>query len=318
MKYLKRKDIESIEYAVINDDFICNKAREYFDEPDSLNYESFTKEITYLNYRFKWDYKPSHKIADLVFFDWFFIGFLVISEQVYKYLFIENPSMVSNMQVKKIKLIHKDNFAKYTHECTEPYYLVTPQKIIYEDDKNNTEGIFWYLKRNSFIYKNKEETSTTLRLCISDNFLKEFKKQKFEGFVLEKEEVPIVKEEQIIYFESSENDYEKKINEWVKEFSGNRILKSKCKYIYYTVIEEENGYVLGVAGYLNKYFDDETYSFNPNMCDLTKTNLGKPSWQDCLNILHRVLQDIYKQFEIDFFKIKSFIGFHDSDIYNIN
>ena len=132
-------------------------------------------------------------------------------------------------------------------------------------------------------------------------------------FVLEKEEVPIVKEEQIIYFESSENDYEKKINEWVKEFSCNKILKSKCKYIYYTVIEEETGYALGVGGYLNKYFDDETFTFTPNTCDLTNTNLGKPEWQDCLNILKSLLQCIYNNFDTEFFDIKSFIGFSDSD-----
>lgn len=72
MKFIKTKDIESIEYAIIESGFINQILRQYADETNALKYEcitseNFTNEITHVYYRFRWDYKPSLKIADFVF-----------------------------------------------------------------------------------------------------------------------------------------------------------------------------------------------------------------------------------------------------------
>ena len=69
---------------------------------------------------------------------------------------------------------------------------------------------------------------------------------------------------------------------------------------------------------MNKYFDDETFSFDPNMCELTNTDLGKIEWKECMVKLQEIIREIYSINDSDFYKVKAFIGFHDSDIYNIN
>ncbi len=248
---------------------------------------------------------PENLVVGDFIVDNYFHHYCIISERTYKYLFIEHPEMSSDIIASPIRL--KSN--KILINGDSLYYIIIPYKIYDYDDVNDKDGIFWTYR--------KMEDEFYFDLNISKSFVSEFRKQKFTGITLEKYEEP-VSESEIIYYDSSEVDVKKKITAFLEEVKKTKIIKSKCKYIYYTIIEENEGYTLGVSGYKNKYFEEETFSFSPNMCELTKTNLGKIEWEECLLKLQKIIQEIYNKNNGDFYKIKAFIGFHDSEVLQIN
>lgn len=313
MKKIERKLFGKIEFAHIDDYIYWERLIEKEQKPEYPKCEWLFDEINEI--KFKFPISDNSIIAD------FIIGrsmpICAISERVYKYLFIDNPEMSSNLLSKKIKLINDDTWQRKSNEDeVGQYYLITPKKLFIENEKDQINGIAWRVEKS--LYKIDDITLHNFYFCLSDNFAKDFKAQKFTGIVINKDEKIEIIEPENIYYESTETDVVKKITNFLQEVSKKKILKSKCKYIYYTIMEETNGYALGVAGYMNKYFDDETFSFDPNICDLTTTNLEKFEWEECLIRLKNILKEIYIKKDNDFFKIKAFIGFHDGDIYNIN
>ena len=300
MRKIIRKDSNKINYAYIfNWDTI--EVKENYHDIEEINLDSMFNDIKEM--KFKYSVWPKNFVVGDFVID-SFDQYCVISQRVYNYLFIDNPEMSLNISVKPIDLISSKSLMKEDGQ----YYLIYPKRVFIEC-KEKINGIGWSCYKYKDIY--------LFNLNISDNYIKDFNKQKFVGITLEKYEEPAPAPENI-YYVSNETNVKKKISNFLQEVSKKKILKSKCKYIYYTIIEEENGYTLGVAGYMNKYFDDETFSFDPNMCELTNTDLGKIEWKECMVKLQEIIREIYSINDSDFYKVKAFIGFHDSDIYNIN
>ena len=303
MLKIVKKLSNKINYAYISCLDISRKILDQYKHSMNKSLEWISKENDEIELSFSmW---PENLVIGDIIVDNFFHHYCIISEKVYRYLFINNPEMSFDIIASPIRLISN----KISINEDSSYYIVIPHKIYDYEDVNNKDGIFWtYRKKENDFYYN---------LNISNSFVSDFKKQKFIGITLEKYEEPIL-EPEYIYYESTEISAVKKISNFLQEVSKKKIVKSKCKYIYYTIIEEENGYTLGVAGYMNKYFDDETFSFDPNMCELANTDLGKIEWKECMVKLQEIIREIYSINDSDFYKVKAFIGFHDSDIYNIN
>jgi len=314
MKVIKRKIMGKIDYAKIDDNNYYEILTEKYKDSINFNYEWLYQEINDIKYIFPLG-SDNLIIGDFIFD--IFMPFCVVSEKVYRYLFIDNPEMSDYLMTKTINLINNDILHRKSNDDElGQYYIIIPKKVFNENEKDKINGIAWSVEKKSYIAD--DETFYHFDLCLSDNFIKDFKTQKFTGIELNKDEKIEVRDPDNIYYESNETNVKKKIANFLQEVSKKKILKSKCKYIYYTIIEEENSYTLGVAGYMNKYFDDETFSFDPNMCELINTDLGKIEWEECMVKLQEIIQEIYSLNDNDFYKIKAFIGYHDSDIYNIN
>ena len=314
MKKIERKLFGKIEFAYMDDHVYWKRSKEKEPNIEYPKYEWLFDEINEI--KFKFPISDNSIISDFIMSD-LAVPVCAVSERVYKYLFIDNPEMSSNLLSKKIKLINDDTWQRKSNEDeVGQYYLITPKKLFIENEKDQINGIAWRVEKSPNMVNN--DAFYYFYFCLSDNFAKDFKAQKFTGIVINKDEEIEIIEPENIYYESIETDVVKKITNFLQEVSKKKILKSKCKYIYYTIMEETNGYALGVAGYMNKYFDVETFSFDPNICDLTTTNLEKFEWEECLIRLKNILKEIYIKKDNDFFKIKAFIGFHDGDIYNIN
>lgn len=303
MLKIVKKHSNRINYAYISCLDISRKIIEQNKHSMNKSLEWISKENDEIKLSFSmW---PENLVVGDFIVDNFFHHYCIISERTYKYLFIEHPEMSSDIIASPIRL--KSN--KILINGDSLYYIIIPYKIYDYDDVNDKDGIFWTYR--------KKEDEFYFDLNISKSFVSEFRKQKFTGITLEKYEEP-VSESESIYYDSSEVDVKKKITAFLEEVKKTKIIKSKCKYIYYTIIEENEGYTLGVSGYKNKYFEEETFSFSPNMCELTKTNLGKIEWEECLLKLQKIIQEIYNKNNGDFYNIKAFIGFHDSEVLPIN
>jgi hypothetical protein len=303
MLKIVKKISNRINYAYISCLDISRKILDRYNHSMNTSLEWISKEHSEIELSFSmWPEKLV--IGDFVV-DNFFHHFCIISERVYKYLFIDNPKMSSDIIASPIRLISDKTLINEDSS----YYIIIPYKIYNYEEDNNKDGIFWTCRKkgNDFYYN----------LNISNSFVSDFKKQKFTGITFEKYEEP-VSEPKTIYFDSLEMDVKKKISYFLDEVEKTRIVKSKCKYIYYTLVEENEGYSLGVSGYMNKYFEEETLSFSPNMCDLTGTNLGKIEWEECLEKLQIIIHEIYSKKNSNFYEVKAFIGFHDSEILSIN
>lgn len=311
MKRIKEKVFDfTYDYAEIYGNLHSDNFLEKFLINKDLSYQWLKDKIKSIKFSFSSNKYP-HIIGDFIFPVVALIPYCVISKKAYKYLFIDNPKISKSLKAYEIDLINKDNNIKEISQ----YYILLPKFIA---DDSNIEGISWScVKLESLSSCPDNSGDYFFYLNISDNFIKDFKKQKFTGITLEKYEEPIPDPENI-YYESTEMSAVNKISNFLQEVSKKKILKSKCKYIYYTIIEEEKGYTLGVGGYLNKYFEEETFSFDPNMCELTNTDLGNIEWEESLFKLQNILQNIYNKNDNDFYRVKAFIGFHDSDIYNVN
>lgn len=313
MKIIETKLYDNIEFAYINDHNYYKYLKEKNKSLEFPKCEWLYDEVNTI--KFKFPMSDNSIIGDFIMGS--FMPFCAISERVYKYLFIDNPEISSNLLTKKINLINDDTFQRKLNEDeVGQYYLIVPGKMFSENEKEKINGIAWCVEKTSYTINN--EFFYHFELCISDNYAKDFKAQKFSGIAIKKYEKIEINQPENIYYESTETNVMKKISCYLQEVSKKKIVKSKCKYIYYTIIEEENGYTLGVSGYTNKYFDDETFSFEPNMCELTNTDFGKIDWKECITRLQKIIQEIYNKNNGDFYNIKAFIGFHDSEVLPIN
>ena len=308
MNKIETKTFDKTEYAEIKDIEFIKLFDKSFNVIEDISYKWIMSNKQDIYYHYINELKPC-LIGDFIFPYPKSIPYCVISEKVYQYLFIKKDYISTNMIAKKINFIHE----KTLYKENDNYYILLPKIIYIDKNKNQIDGMAWTGHTTYYF----GERCFHFNLNISDNYIKDFNKQKFAGITLEKYEEPAPAPENI-YYVSNETNVKKKISNFLQEVSKKKILKSKCKYIYYTIIEEENGYTLGVAGYMNKYFDDETFSFDPNMCELTNTDLGKIEWNECMVKLQEIIREIYSINDSDFYKVKAFIGFHDSDIYNIN
>lgn len=311
MKRIKEKMFDfTYDYAEIHGDLHSEKFLKKFLINKELSYQWLKDEIKSIKFSFTSNRYP-HIIGDFIFPTVASIPYCVISKKVYNYLFIDKLNFSTSLEAYEIDLINKDNQTKESSQ----YYILLPKFI---SNDSNIEGIIWsYVRLDPLSSSSVDSIDYFFYLNISDNFIKDFKKQNFIGITLEKYEKPNL-EPISIYYLSKEKNAIKKISNFLQEVSKKKILNSKCKYIYYTIIEENNGYTLGVAGYMNKYFDDETFSFDPNMCELINTDFGEIEWKECMLKLQSIIQEIYNKNNGDFYNIKAFIGFHDSEVLQIN
>ena len=177
--------------------------------------------------------------------------FYIVTKRVYDYFNDNNLS--SNLLFKKIEL-----YVQYKNiKVDGDYYLMLPKEVIqiekfsngisyttYPFNINNDIDLFLQnmYKRNNIPF---DKELFDLKLCISDDLVKSFKKQKFTGACIEELKKEDDKLEYCItYFENNYKNEKELIKAWFEHLSNSKIVKSKCKYIFYTFIEEEKGYSL--------------------------------------------------------------------------
>ena len=246
-----------------------------------------------------------------------FSTYWIISDEIFIFL-NEYKDLISNLKFKEIKL-----FDKNENIINGKYYIVLPNLIINKDDAENHSGLFYinevfdnkdYLRTMYLNYKDFDPEFYSLKLVANGVFEDILKKQRIKGIELFAEK----KEKNPIWFISNKETVKERLEEWLQELSKDKFLKSKCKYIYFTIIEERNGFNLSVAGYKNKNFNEETYTFTKDYCDLQNTELNQMNSNDTLMYLQKILNEIYKKYNYDFMQLDTYIGFHDGEILKIS
>ena len=251
--------------------------------------------------------------------------FYIVTKRVYDYFNDNNLS--SNLLFKKIEL-----YVQYKNiKVDGDYYLMLPKEVIqiekfsngisyttYPFNINNDIDLFLQnmYKRNNIPF---DKELFDLKLCISDDLVKSFKKQKFTGACIEELKKEDDKLEYCItYFENNYKNEKELIKAWFEHLSNSKIVKSKCKYIFYTFIEEEKGYSLSLGGYINKWFDEETYCFDKNTIRLDFDNINKMEFFEAYAYIQNILHDTYMELKNTnanntFINTRAFMGYHDVD-----
>ncbi len=251
--------------------------------------------------------------------------FFLVTKRVYNY-FSDN-NLTSNLLFKKVELSVEYRNIKIDGD----YYLMLPKEVIpirsfnsgiayttYDFDENDK-----HIATMRKIYTDKsipfDKELFDLRLCISDDLVKSFKKQKFTGACIEELKKEDDKLEYCItYFENNYKNEKELIKAWFEHLSNSKIVKSKCKYIFYTFIEEEKGYSLSLGGYINKWFDEETYCFDKNTIRLDFDNINKMEFFEAYAYIQKILHDTYMELKNTnanntFINTRAFMGYHDVD-----
>lgn len=251
--------------------------------------------------------------------------FYIVTKRVYDYF--NDNNLASNLLFKKIEL-----YVQYKNiKVDGDYYLMLPKEVIpigrfsngisyttYPFNINNDIDLFLQnmYKRNNIPF---DKELFDLKLCISDDLVKSFKKQKFTGACIEELKKEDDKLEYCItYFENNYKNEKELIKAWFEHLSNSKIVKSKCKYIFYTFIEEEKGYSLSLGGYINKWFDEETYCFDKNTIRLDFDNINKMEFFEAYAYIQKILQDTYMELKNTntnntFINTRAFMGYHDVD-----
>lgn len=246
-----------------------------------------------------------------------FSTYWIISDGIFTFL-NEYKNHIENLKFKEIKL-----FDKNENIINGKYYIALPNSIINKDDAENHSGLFYinevfdnkdYLRTMYLNYKDFDPEFYSLKLVANGVFEDIIKKQRIKGIELFAEK----KEKNPIWFISNKETVKERLEEWLQELSEDKFLKSKCKYIYFTIIEERNGFNLSVAGYKNKDFNEETFTFTKDYCDLQNTELNQMNCNDALIYLQKILNEIYKKNNYDFMQLDTYIGFHDGEILKIS
>lgn len=246
-----------------------------------------------------------------------FSTYWIISDEIFIFL-NEYKDFISNLKFKEIHL-----FDTNENIINGKYYILLPNVIINKDDAENHSGLFYinevfdnkdYLRTMHLNYKDFDSEFYSLKLVANGVFEDILKKQRIKGIELFAEK----KEKNPIWFISNKGTVKERLEEWLQELSKDKLLKSKCKYIYFTIIEERNGFNLSVAGYKNKDFNEETFTFTKDYCDLQNTELNQMNSNDALIYLQKLLNEIYKKHNYDFMQLDTYIGYHDGEILKIN
>ena len=243
-----------------------------------------------------------------------------ISDKIYNFL-NEYEGYVNNLKFKEIKLVNNNK-----NLLDGKYYIVLPNRIICKDDIDMYKGLFYinkvfdnkdYLRTMYLNYEDFNPEFYSLKLVLNGDFEEILRKQKIKGIELFAE----MKEKAPIWFISNKETVKECLEEWLQEISKDKFLKSKCKYIYFTIIEERNGFNLSVAGYKNKDFNEETFNFTKDYCNLQNTELnvkGIMNIDNALIFLTEILKEIYLKSNYDFMQVDAYIGYHDGEILKIN
>ena len=246
-----------------------------------------------------------------------FSTYWIISDVIFTFL-NEYKNHIENLKFKEIKL-----FDKSKNIINKKYYIVLPGSIINKVDAENHSGLFYinevfdnkdYLRTMYLNYKDFDPEFYSLKLVANGVFEDILKKQRIKGIELFAEK----KEKNPIWFISNKETVKERLEEWLQELSKDKFLKSKCKYIYFTIIEERNGFNLSVVGYKNKDFNVETFTFTKDYCDLQNTELNQMNSNDALIYLQKLLNEIYKKYNYDFMQLDTYIGYHDGEVLKIN
>ena len=264
-------------------------------------------------------YAVLNKINDNSYLDMIkgFSPYWIISDKIYNFL-NEYEVHINNLKFKEIKLVDNNK-----NLIDGKYYIVLPNKIICKDDIDIYKGLFYvnevfdnknYLRIMYLNYKDFDPEFYSLKLVVNGFFEDIIKKQRIKGIELFAEK----KEKNPIWFVSNKETVKERLEEWLQELSKDKFLKSKCKYIYFTIIEERNGFNLSVAGYKNKDFNEEAFNFTKDYCNLQNTELNKMNSNDVLNFLTETLKEIYLKSNYDFMQVDAYIGYHDGEILKIN
>ena len=264
-------------------------------------------------------YAILNKINDNSYLDMIkgFSPYWIISDKIYNFL-NEYEVHINNLKFKEIKLI--DNNKKI---IDGKYYIVLTNRIICKDDVDMNKGLFYinevfdnkdYLRTMYLNYKDFDPEFYSLKLILNGDFEEIFRKQKIKGIEL----FAKMKEKDPIWFISNRETVKGRLEEWLQELSKDKFLKSKFKYIYFTIIDERNSFNLSVAGYKNKDFNEETFNFTKDYCNLQNTELNKMNSNDALIFLTETLKEIYIKSNYDFMQVDAYIGYHDGEILKIN
>ena len=246
-----------------------------------------------------------------------FSPYWIISDKIFNFL-NEYEVHINNLKFKEIKLIDNNR-----NLIDGKYYIVLPNRIICKNDIDMHKGLFYvnevfenknYLRSMYLNYTDFDPEFYSLKLILNGDFEEIFRKHKIKGVELFSK----MKEKTPIWFVSNKKTVKERLEDWLQELSKDKFFKSKCKYIYFTIIEERNGFNLSAAGYKNKDFNEETFNFTKDYCNLQNTELNKMNSNDVLNFLTETLKEIYLKSNYDFMQVDAYIGYHDGEILKIN
>ena len=295
----------------IREVYFCDDLWNELDINNLNDRESFHYFDAYRKYNliveFEWDREKSFLPLD-------YPG-IVVSERLKDYFMEKCKS--KDISFKEVKLRDKE-----TKEIRpEKYYYMIPNKVYLFEERDQIKDLGYALSEYTENDLNFPRIGNSIKryslanLYATDEIYEELKKTKFKGFWFPKPpyKVPAAK-----WYKNDSNKAYERLNGWLNELTKEKVLKSKQKYLYYTITEEEKGYNIGVGGYDNQYFDEITMVYQPDYCELVGTELDEMEWEEALHYLQELLVKVYDNYQdSDICKIKARIGFHDGDILKI-